>query len=103
MTLVTESEIRQSVAEIENSSGTAIRKARLLVRLARYVRKEALRLAQGAAILASDCMDEQAERLNVAMQRLLDLDDEIRVRARALLANSSRESNTAIASLLMSH
>ncbi|MFN3728945.1 MAG: hypothetical protein ACK4XJ_04460 [Fimbriimonadaceae bacterium] len=93
MTLVTERELRLSAAEIERSNGSPVRRARLLVRLARRARNDAKRLAQGVAILASDCMDDAAERLWQAKRRRMDLSDEIRARARDILAGGPSASH----------
>lgn len=86
--MVTEFDVRRQVDEIDRSAMHPIRKARKLLLIARRIRKSVRKFAQGVSILANDCMDEEAERMKTAMQRMRDLGNEVRERARNLLSHA---------------
>ncbi len=86
--MLTVFDVRRQLAEIERLSLHPMRKARKLLAIARLVRREARKLGHGVAILSRDCMDDQAERLRKAMQRLADLNREVMDRARQVLADA---------------
>ena len=83
--MVTEFEIRREFLRISSSDHAPLRKARLLLRLARKVRSGIFRLASLKDALMQDCMNEQAARMHDAAKRLTALHDEIRRRASEIL------------------
>ncbi len=83
--MVTEFEIRREFSRIDASDHAPLRKARMMLRLARRVRVGAARLAQLSYGLMQDCMNEQGSRMQEASRRLCDLHDDIRARAAEVL------------------
>ena len=84
--MLTEYDIRRRMTEIERSSIHPLRKARKLLAMARKVRMDVRKISHCVAILSRDCMEEQADRMRKAMQRLVRLNREVRdVAKRALI------------------
>lgn len=87
--MVYEQDILRELRSVEASPEEPAAKAHRLIDLARRIREGAAKLAECAAMLIMDGLEEQAARMRGAVRRLLNLRRRIRQAARQLLAGAS--------------
>lgn len=89
--MVTEFEIRRELATVESTRVTGLAKARRLLRIARKVRAGAFKMAHLSLVKLREGDAESAARFRTAGRRLVDLHDEIRANAGAILRTREEE------------
>lgn len=88
--MVYEQDILRELRSVESSPEEPAAKARRLLELANRIREGAAKLAECAAMLVMDGLEEQAARMRLAVRRLLGLRRQIRQAARRLIAEAGR-------------
>lgn len=83
--MVTEFEIRRELAAVESMRLDGLAKARRLLKIARRVRTGAFKMAHLSLVKLQEGDAESAARFRTAGRRLVDLHDEIRANAGAIL------------------
>lgn len=89
--MVTEFEIRRELAAVESMRLVGLTKARRLLRIARRVRSGAFKMAHLSLVKLREGDAESAARFRTAGRRLVDLHDEIRGNAGAILRTREEE------------